>query len=106
MAEMVPQGAVSVDFDEGVWIVALTGEHDLANVSELRATLDSVLAPETLPASRPLLVVVDLTDASFVDSSVVTAIVRAYEATQQDPEAELAVVVESPASFAARLLNL
>jgi anti-anti-sigma factor len=95
-------GDVIVDRDDGVWIVTLTGEHDLSNVSELRAILDSVLAP----VSRPLLVVVDLTDAEFFDSSVINAIVRARDATDQDPDADLAVVVDSPASIAGRLLNL
>ncbi|MGN6380541.1 MAG: STAS domain-containing protein [Gaiellales bacterium] len=106
MAEMVPLGAVTVDRQDGVWVVALTGEHDLATVDELRITLDSLLAPETRPLSQPTLVVVDLSEAAFVDSSVISAITRAHEAARDDSGARVGVVVDSPESFAARLLDL
>lgn len=106
MAKSVPAGGVRVDRVDDVWIVTLTGEHDLANVAELRSTLDSLYAPDSQPLSRPTLVVVDLTQAEFFDSGVIGVLFRAHTATRHDPDARLAVVVDAPDSFAAHVLRV
>lgn len=51
------------------WLVALHGEHDLSTSPELELVLDGIEPPGAA-------VVVDLSAASFVDSSVIGAIVR------------------------------
>jgi anti-anti-sigma factor len=106
MVEMVPLDAVRVDREDGVWVVSLLGEHDFASIEEFRATLEALFAPETASLSRPTLVVVDLTSASFFDSATVNAIVRAHDIALRDPDARFAVVVESPECFAARVFRV
>lgn len=100
-----PLGTVTVDREDGVWTVSLRGEHDLATVDELRQTLDVVLAPEEIHLTRPALVVVDLSAAAFVHSTVISALARAYLAADGDPDAQL-VLVEPPGSFIARIAAL
>jgi anti-anti-sigma factor len=56
----------------GVTVVALIGDHDLATADELRATIAPALAD-------PAGILVDLTETTFIDSSVVHAL---YEANQ------------------------
>jgi anti-anti-sigma factor len=53
----------------GVAVVALKGEHDLGTAAELRSLL------ETLVADNPL-VLVDVTEAEFIDSSVIDNLIR------------------------------
>ncbi len=57
---------------DGIPVVAVHGEADLSNKDDLEATLD-----EALSASG--LVLVDLCDCSFLDSSALAVIVRAWQ---------------------------
>jgi stage II sporulation protein AA (anti-sigma F factor antagonist) len=54
----------------GAVVVALQGEHDLANADSLQHTLSSLLDTHRL-------VVCDLSEAEFVDSSTLAVLVRA-----------------------------
>lgn len=54
--------------EEGVAVVSLTGEHDLGTADPLKALL-----AETLEMSKHL--IVDLSHAAFIDSSVINALV-------------------------------
>jgi anti-sigma B factor antagonist len=56
--------------DAGIAVLAITGEHDLSTAPLLRQRLDGLIA-EGAP------VVVDLSPASFVDSSILGAILDA-----------------------------
>jgi anti-anti-sigma factor len=56
--------------DVSVTVLELLGEHDMANVDELRKALE-----EALPASRGI--VVDLSKTEFIDSAVVHALLEA-----------------------------
>jgi anti-sigma B factor antagonist len=76
MADRVPF-AVDVRFErapDGVAIVAVAGEVDLATVAELRSTLSRVIAP---PREE---VVVDLAGVEFIDASGLGALVGAAAA--------------------------
>ena len=53
---------------EGVAVVSLTGEHDLGNADALKTLLD-----QTLERSNHL--IVDLSDAEFIDSWIVQTLV-------------------------------
>src|SRR3954471_358934 len=83
---------------EHVWVVMLRGEHDLATAEEVRGAIDEVFAQ----GSR---VVFDLSDACFIDSTVLATVVEAYRHAQQEPNDEF-VVVAPPGSPARRLLDL
>ena len=55
---------------DGVVVLDLTGEHDLATSGEIRTVLDAL-------AETSDLLVVDLTEATFVDSSLLESLVQA-----------------------------
>lgn len=75
---------------DGVRIVALHGEHDLSNVASLRIELDAAIAAFSA-------IVVDLTDAEFVDSTTLQALLQSHRAAQ-DRDLRLAVVVPADSS--------
>jgi anti-anti-sigma factor len=106
MAEIQPLGEVTIDRQNDVWIVTLVGEHCLSTAEELRAALESLLDPDVVPLSRPTLVLVDLSQVTFFDSTVVGVIARAYDLTADDPDAALVIVVESADSYAARVVQM
>ncbi|MGN6380536.1 MAG: STAS domain-containing protein [Gaiellales bacterium] len=106
MPEETSAGDVTINRHDGVWVVALTGEHDLSTVEELRQTFDSVLRPDAAAMPRPPLVAIDLSQVGFLDSSVIGAIVRAHAMTEHDSGTRLAVIVGSPESFAARVFRI
>jgi anti-anti-sigma factor len=57
------QPAVSISDDNGVSVIELRGEHDLATASDVREVLDAAVAER-----RPTVVELTLTD--FIDSSI------------------------------------
>jgi anti-sigma B factor antagonist len=57
--------------DEGVMVVAINGEHDLSTAPGLRSRLEQLIAD-----GDP--VVVDLTAATFVDSSILGTLLQAH----------------------------
>jgi anti-sigma B factor antagonist len=67
------QPRVTIESRDDAWIVTLHGEHDFGTVAAVRAQLaDTRLADGV--------VVVDLTAATFIDSSVMGALFEAYRA--------------------------
>jgi anti-sigma B factor antagonist len=56
--------------DDSLAVVSVAGEHDLSSAPELREQLETLLAAGTA-------MVVDLTEATFVDSSVLAALIEA-----------------------------
>ncbi|HEY3766386.1 MAG TPA: STAS domain-containing protein [Gaiellales bacterium] len=67
------------------WIVELTGEHDISTCDELRAELDRLDGVGTR-------VVVDLSRATYIDSSVIAELVRAARRSDGDAGGVFAVV--------------
>ena len=64
-------GEVALDqTQEGVTLVEITGEHDLSTSADLTSSLDRLIA-----AAQPI--VVDLSAATFIDSSTLGAILDA-----------------------------
>jgi anti-anti-sigma factor len=96
---------VDVDKDGPVWFVTLRGEHDSC-APKLRNVLDALIGSCSEAITQNAYVVVDLSQVAFFDSSVLGAIVQAHRAVADDPDLGLAVVVESPDCFAARLLRV
>jgi anti-sigma B factor antagonist len=74
---------------DGVPVLTVTGEIDLANAPDLR---DRLLAQE---AERVPAIVVDLTGVSFIDSTALGVLVGAYR-RQVDAGGTLKLVVTKP----------
>jgi len=82
---------------EARWLVELSGEHDLSTSPAVRAELDRVLADGGS-------VVVDLSQVSFIDSSVVGVLLNAHRSAT-GLLGQTLVVVAPPAGTPARLLD-
>ena len=83
---MEPSGRVELNqVAEHLWLVQVHGEYDLSNGSEI----DAALAAAFEGGSR---IVVDLTEATFIDSSVLSILVHAHDHALRTPDHELAVV--------------
>jgi anti-sigma B factor antagonist len=79
-------------------VIALAGEHDTSTRGELRVAVHHAIA-----AGHG--VVVDLTDATFIDSSILRALVDGHRAAGATVGGGLAVVA-APASVPAQLFDL
>jgi anti-sigma B factor antagonist len=84
--------------DESLWVVELEGEHDLSTVPELEPTLEEIFATGTT-------IILDLSTATFIDSSVLGQILCANQRANADPHGAF-VVVSPPGSASARLFDL
>ena len=60
------------------WIVALHGEHDLATTDQVREELDAIFAQGTS-------VVIDFSEATFIESAVVRELIHAHHRVDQTP---------------------
>jgi anti-sigma B factor antagonist len=70
------QGDISVQQTNGVCVVVLKGEHDVYTAPSVTGRIESCLS-EDVP------VVVDLTRASFIDSSILRALIVARNGSQE-----------------------
>jgi anti-anti-sigma factor len=91
----VPEiGQIVVEHLPGAAVVALCGEHDVSTVPALRAELDAILATSAK-------VIVDLSEATFVDSSIVGVLFHAAA-----PPGRIIAVVAAPGTFPRRLIDM
>ena len=81
-----------------VWVVVLRGEHDLATAAAVRGAIDEVFAE----GSR---VVLDLSDATFIDSTMVATVIVEHSHARHEANDEF-VVVAPPDSPARHLFDL
>jgi anti-sigma B factor antagonist len=96
----LPEGRIDVENRAGVWVVSLHGEHDLATQPSLREQLGHVRA-----AGGPI--VVDLSPTTFVDSTIIGALLKcATEAGSDGPRVFAAAPPESAARRLADLVRL
>lgn len=89
------QPHVNVQRVAGAVVIELVGEHDVSTA----ASLDEVLGTIDPEEAR----IVDLSAATFIDSSILTALVSA---ASRDDGAAATVMVAPPGSPAARLFEL
>jgi anti-anti-sigma factor len=68
-----------------LWVVAVHGDHDMSNVGELDETFEAVFAA----GSR---LVVDLSDAAFIDSTVLSSLIRARRRADESESDDLVIV--------------
>ncbi len=95
---MGPMGAVSVDRGDGqVWVVTVTGEHDISNGAEIAAALDAGIAAGAS-------IVVDLSRAEFIDSTVLGSLILA--AAQVDRDGATFAIAVSPGSLVDKLCTI
>jgi anti-anti-sigma factor len=95
---MTFEGTIEVENDGGVWVLTLRGEHDLST----RPSLDEELRRRFDAGSR---VVADLTEAEFIDSTVLRALADGRRQAIEHAEHDFAIVAP-PACAARRLLSL
>ena len=72
---MERRGTIGLRRDDGAVVFTLRGEHDIDTAPELRAELDRAIADGTP-------VVVDLSQAVFIDSTVLGALIYGHERKQ------------------------
>jgi anti-anti-sigma regulatory factor len=83
---------------EHVWRVALSGEHDLSDVAEVEQAIANVFAAGSV-------LIVDLTEATLIDSTVMNAILYAHELATTTREHNVAVIA-TPESHTRRALEI
>ncbi|HET9720028.1 MAG TPA: STAS domain-containing protein [Solirubrobacteraceae bacterium] len=79
------------------YVLAVSGELDLAAASSLEEELDRALASDSQ------VIVVDLKDLDFIDSTGLSVLVRAHQRAQ---ESELQMGLVNPGTQVERLLSL
>jgi anti-anti-sigma factor len=95
----VVDGSVRVDrVGDSLWIVELHGEHDLCTAPSLHGELATIFAQGTT-------VVVDLSETTFVDSSILSELISAQRLVDDDEDKRLAIVAPRD-RFPARLLDM
>ncbi len=94
----VLKGTIDVSHDGPVWMLAVSGEHDLSTAPNLVRALE-----QAFEAGGPI--VVDLTEVGFMDSAILKALLAARERALARQEGSFAVVAP-PGSFASRVLAL
>jgi anti-anti-sigma factor len=91
---------ISVTREGAIDIVAVAGEYDMSNVDALNDAQQRVLSDETTSC------LLDLSEMTFMDSSVVHTVVRWSKEAQVSEREALAIVVGGADTPAARLLGL
>jgi anti-sigma B factor antagonist len=86
--------------DGSIAIVALTGEYDLSNVDRLDDALQAVLSDETTSC------LLDLSQVTFMDSTIIHALVHWSKEAQVSEREALAIVVGGTDTPAAQVLAL
>jgi len=92
-------GRVDVRRQDGVWVLSLLGEHDLTTQEALRAELRNLM-------STGVGVVVDLTQADFIDGTVIGALVAGHDEAGRNPGDRLAIVISGDGVFADRVVSM
>jgi anti-anti-sigma factor len=91
---------ISVTREAAIDIVFLTGEYDLSNVDALDKALRKALADETASC------LLDLSEVTFMDSTVIHALIRWSKEAQLSDREALAIMVGGTDTPAARVLGL
>ena len=85
--------------ESGVEVVVVRGEHDLATAGDLRESIDTAV-------SNGSGVVIDLTQATFIDSAVLQALLSGREQAQAAGIAYVIALGEGTGHAVTRLLEL
>ena len=80
------------------WVLRLVGDHDLVNEGVLQAEIEAVFA-------RGSVVLVDLSAATFIDSTIMSVFVRGARLADEEPDHAFAVCAP-PGTEPRRVLDL
>lgn len=93
-------GMIRVDTSEpGVAIVVLEGEHELYGATKLQRRLEALI-------DEDVALVVDLTSATFLDSSIVSVLLRARDRAQRAGTRYAVVLDESSGESVQRMFQI
>jgi len=92
-------GTTNLTLEAGGWLLALHGEHDLTTVSALEHQMQHVRSASTN-------VVIDLSDAAFIDCAIAGWLAHWAESAQNVGDLHLAVVVGPDGTIAHRVCDL
>ncbi len=92
-------GQIEVEYIGGMRVLVLKGEHDLSTAPDVRVHIeDAVIAGGD--------VIVDLSEAGFIDSSILGVLVAGYRSLTAAVPARRLAVVAVPGSSVTRLFDL
>jgi anti-anti-sigma factor len=91
---------ISVTREESIDVVVVTGEYDMSNVDVLNNALKTVLSDDTTSC------LIDVSGVTFMDSTVIHALVRWSKEAQVSEREALAIMVGGSDTPAARVLEL
>lgn len=91
-------GIRTVKLAEHLWLISLSGEHDFATTPQLEATISDAFSAGSVIA-------IDLTDATFIESSTIGILVAAREQADHNPGDDL-VVIAPPQTSVRRILDI
>jgi anti-anti-sigma factor len=80
-------------------VFTLNGEHDISTAPDLERTLAEVAASGTS-------IVIDLSEAAFIDSQVVGWLVRWSQRAADRPNLHVAISIGTDGAFAKRVIDL
>lgn len=93
-------GRIRVDTSEpDVAIVILEGEHELFNATKLQRRLESLI-------DEDIAVVIDLTSATFLDSSIVSVLLRARDRARRSGSRYAVVMDDSTGDSVRRMFEI
>ncbi|HYX86622.1 MAG TPA: STAS domain-containing protein [Gaiellales bacterium] len=92
-------GTFRIEDTGGIRVIALRGEHDLTTEPSLHDGIETALATGSS-------VIVDLSEAEFIDSTVIAAIIHGQRLATERHADDVAVVAAAGARSVARLLSL
>ena len=92
-------GHIEVESENNVHVLAMYGEHDISTAPELRLEIERI-------ADAGDDVIVDLSEAEFIDSSIVGVLVDGYRRAPTDGGRGSFVAVAAPGGPVARLFDL
>jgi anti-anti-sigma factor len=92
-------GRIDVRRQDGAWLLILRGEHDITTQQMLRAQLHNLI-------STGVGVVIDLSEAEFIDSTVIATLIGGRDAAGSHTAGRLAIVVSGDGAVADRFVWL
>jgi anti-sigma B factor antagonist len=91
---------ITVTREGAIDVVAVTGERDMSNVDALDDAVRTVLSDETTSC------LLDLSALTFMDSTVISSLVRWSKEAQMSEREALAIVVGGPETAPVRVLEI
>ena len=92
-------GQIGIESDTGIRVLVLRGEHDLSTAPDVRVHVE-----EAVGSGGD--VIVDLSDAGFIDSSILGVLVAGYRSVTGAEQSRRFAVVAVPGTSVTRLFDL